>query len=72
MKEQEVDKHYMTRATEFIDLIFDKGYFNDEVKREDLRKLDEYLGFLLQSTAECAVTCNNMVRKIKERGNQDD
>jgi hypothetical protein len=61
-----VDKYYKKRAVEFIDTIFDNGYFSKEVTRKDLRKLDEYLAFVMQSQVDMAVKCDQVMRKFNK------
>lgn len=64
--ENEVEKFYMIRATEFIDNLYDKGYFNKEVKREDMRKIDELLGFLFQANVNSALKANELLRQVNK------
>lgn len=61
---EEVEKYYQLRAEEFIDSLFDKGYFREDVKRKDMRDVESLLGFLFQSQSRSAVKCSELLRKI--------
>jgi hypothetical protein len=63
---EKIEPFYMKRAEEFIDCLYDKGYFREDVKRDDMRKLDEFLGFLFQTQCQSAVTCSELTRRISK------
>lgn len=65
MKE-EIKKYYMVRAVDLIDSLFDMGYFDREVKRKDMRALDELVAFELQSVADSTKRGIEFTRKIRE------
>lgn len=66
---KEIEPYYLKIAEEFIDCLFDRGYIHEDVKREDLRKLDEYLGLLFEQRVTSAVRSTELLRKIRERNN---
>lgn len=63
---KEIEPYYQKRAEEFIDLLFDKGYFGAEIKRKDMRDVEEFLAFLFQSYTESAVMANNFTRQVRK------
>lgn len=64
MKKQKIEKRYRIRARDFVDNVFDKGYFASGVTRKDMRYVEEYLAFLLQSSAQTAVLSFDLLRSI--------
>ena len=65
MKE-EIEKKYQKDAKDFIDTLFDNGYFHENVKRDDMRKIEELLAYLFQSNVNSAIRAKDMLRKIRE------
>jgi hypothetical protein len=65
--DRKTEPYYLKRGEEIIDAMFDNGYFNDDVKRDDLRKLDDLIGYMMQSSAESAVNIDRLTRKIRTR-----
>lgn len=61
----EVEPYYMKRSEEFIDMLFDKGYFGKDLKRKDMRDVEELLGYLFQSQCQSAVKVDQMTRKVR-------
>ena len=67
MKEQKIEPFYMVKAVDFIDTLYDKGYFREDVAINDMRGLDEYLAFLFQSYISSAIRCHDLSKKCKEQ-----
>lgn len=64
MKKKKIEKNYRLAARDFVDTVFDKGYFANGVTRKDMRYVEEYLAFLFQSKAETAVLSFDLLRSI--------
>lgn len=64
--ETKVESYYQKQAQEFIDLLFDKGYFGVATMREDIRKVEDLLAFLFQSQSQGAVKAALLLRRIRE------
>ena len=62
-----IEPYYQRRATEFIDILFDKGYFAENIKREEMREVEEFLAYCFQSQVGMAVKCVEMLKRSKER-----
>ena len=65
MNEPEIDLHYKKRAEEFIDMLFDTHLLNPEIKRKDMRAVEDYLAYMYQSHANSAKTFLQFEAKIK-------
>jgi hypothetical protein len=63
MTKVEVDKYYMRQARDFTDLLHDKGYLVEDLELKQIRALEEYLGYLLQSSADSARNIERLLRK---------
>jgi len=63
-KTPKVDPYYKRISRDFIDTLFDKGYFSEKIKREEMRQLDDYLGFLFESRCDMAIRTDRILRKI--------
>ena len=63
---EKVERVYRLKAREFIDSLFDKGYFAKEIKRADMRAVESLLGFLFQSKVNIALKGQELLRKVRE------
>ncbi len=61
-----IEKYYKREAQEFIDMLFDKGYFGQETTRKDMRQVEKLLGFILQSKVNMAVKGTELLRKLRK------
>lgn len=55
MSKEDVEPFYLRRGEEFIDRLFELGYFREDVTRKELRQLDDTLGWLFQTQCNSAV-----------------
>ena len=60
-----IEPYYQKQAEFYIDLLFDKGYFGSDTKREDMRKAEELLAFLFQSQSQSASKAAVLLRDMK-------
>jgi hypothetical protein len=58
-----IDKYYLKKAEEVVDALFDKGYFKEDVSRKEMTKVEELIGYIIQSESESAVKMHEMIRK---------
>ena len=68
---EEVEPYFLRLARSVVDGLFLQGYFHDKVGREDMRNLDELLGYLLQSQSESGAKCALLTRRIREKPAED-
>ncbi len=64
-KDDKADPYYLARGKEVVDMLYDKGYLDNQLNRESMTDLDEFIGFLMQMYAESAVKVDRLTRKIK-------
>jgi len=62
-----VEKYYKREAKELADMLFDKGFLNEDLTRDSVVWLEDYLGFLFQVKTESAVKCALLTKSLKER-----
>lgn len=65
MSEIAVDEYYKRQAKEQTDMLFDKGFLNPDLTRGSIDWLQDYLGFLLQSTAQSAAKCERLTATMR-------
>lgn len=61
-----IETYYQKRAEEIVDNLFNKGYFDRDVKREDMRSIEELLAYYFQSSAEGAVRADRLLRTVRD------
>lgn len=62
----EVDVYYKRQAKDIVNMLFDKRFLNDELSRESIDWLEDYIGFVMQSQAQSAVKCAALVAKVRD------
>jgi len=65
--EEKVEGYYQIRAKELIDLLFDKKYFREDVSRDDMQGIEDFLAWTLQTQCKMAVKCALLSKRTKER-----
>ncbi len=61
----EVDPYYMARGKEVVDMLYDKKYLDNEIARDSMAELDEFIGFVFQMYADSAVKADRLTRKMR-------
>ena len=64
-EEPEIEPYYQNQAKDFVDTLFNNGYFDRDVKRKDMRDVENLLAYLLQSGAESARKVAEILRKVR-------
>lgn len=64
MTKDEVEPYYLRRAVDLIDCMFDQGYFSKDLKRKDMRALDDLFAYYIQSEVKSAIRAKEFLRKI--------
>lgn len=59
--------YHKRQAKDIVDALFDKGLLHPELTRKTMDALENYLGYILQSTSETAKKCTELTMKIKYR-----
>ena len=63
----EIDAHYKKQAKDLTNTLFDKEFLNNELTRESIDWLEDYLGYIIQTASNSAVRLALLTAKKKER-----
>lgn len=66
MSKIEIDPYHRRRAQELTDFLYDKGFLADDLTRESMRWLEDYLAFIIQSQCEMSVKGALLTKQIRE------
>lgn len=64
--EKKPDPYYQKQANDLVNLLYDKRFLADDVARESMDKLEGFIAFILQSTAESAVRAHDLVKSFRD------
>jgi len=67
MSDIEVDGYYKRQAKDLTNMLFDKGFLNNDLSRESIDWLEDYLGFILQSQCDSAAKIALLTAKFREK-----
>lgn len=67
MSDVQVEPYYKRQANDLTNVLFDKGFLNAELSREAIAWLEDYLGYVIQSSAQSAAKCAVLTAKMRER-----
>lgn len=62
-----VDEYYQREAKDLVNLLFDKRFLNDDLSREAIDWLEDYVGFVLQSRCEMAAKTAVLTAKLRDK-----
>lgn len=62
---KEIQGFYKVRAKEVIDLLFDKCYFREDVSRDGMNDVEDFLAWSFQSQCQSAAKIALLTKKIK-------
>ena len=65
MSEITVDPYYQRQAKDLTTMLFDKGFLNAELSRDAIDWLEDYMGFVLQSSAQSAAKSAVLTAKLR-------
>jgi hypothetical protein len=63
---EEIQKYYQIKAKDFIDTLFDKHYFREDVTRDDMLGVENLLAWLFQTEANTVRRVSEINKKFKE------
>ena len=66
MSETKVEPYYRREGKELVELLFDKRFLNDDLSKEAIDWLEDYLGFILQIKVNGAVKCALLTAEFRE------
>jgi hypothetical protein len=67
MSDIEIEEYYKREAKDLVDMLFDKRFLNDELSRESINWLEDYLGFILQTKCEMSAKCALLTAKMRDK-----
>jgi len=67
MADIKVDKYYKREAKELITFLFDKRFLNDELSKDSIDWLEDYMGFLFQSKCEMSAKCALLTASLRDK-----
>ena len=67
MSEIKVDDYYQRQAKDLTTTLFDKGFLNPELSRDAIDWLEDYMGYVIQSSAQSAAKVAVLTAKLRER-----
>lgn len=67
MADAKVDKYYKREAKELITLLFDKRFLNDDLSRDAVDWLEDYMGFLFQSKCEMSAKTAVLTASMRDK-----
>ena len=67
MKDETIEPFYQVRAKEIVDMLFDKGYFREDVSRDGMNDVENFLAWSFQTQCQSSVKIALLTKKIKER-----
>ena len=62
----DVNEYYRRQAKDLTDTLFDKNFLNSELTRESIARLEDLIGFIIQSNCLSAVRMASFVANIKK------
>lgn len=62
----EIEEFYQRKAKDLVNLLFDKRFLSDDLSRESIDWLEDYLGFVFQSEANMAAKCAVLSASLRE------
>ncbi len=66
MNDIQVEQYYKRQANDLTNMLYDKGFLNDAVSRESIDKLEEYIGYVIQSAAQSSAKVALLMEKNRE------
>jgi len=67
MDEKKPEPYYRERGKELVNILFDKRYLADDLSRETIEGLEDFIGHLFQFHAESAARVAELSWNRKER-----
>jgi hypothetical protein len=66
MSEEKIDGYYRRAAKETVDLLFDKRFLNDQLSRDAVVWLEDYVAFLFDSYCKSAVKAAQLSARFRD------
>lgn len=60
-----IEGYYQARAKEVVDMLFDKGYFREDVSRDGMKDVEDFIAWDFQTQCESAKRITLLTKRIK-------
>jgi len=67
MAEIIVEPYYKRQANDLTNLLFDKGFLSDDLSRESIDWLEDYIGYVMQSQCQMAAKSTILLKRLREK-----
>jgi len=67
MAEIIVEPYYKRQANDLTNLLFDKGFLSDDLSRESIDWLEDYIGYVMQSQCQMAAKSAILLKRLREK-----
>lgn len=61
----EIDGYYKRITKDLTNMLYDEGFLSDDLSRESIDRLEDYLGFVLQAQCDMAVKSAKLAKKFR-------
>ena len=66
-KEVEIEPYYQKQGQDVVDMLYDNKIVNPDLKREDLRTVEDYFAYMFQSQASMAAKAAIMLERLGKK-----
>lgn len=67
MSEIKVEEFYKRQAKDLTSILFDKGFLNENLAKEAVDWLEDYIGFVFQSHCQSAAKAATLTAKFRNK-----
>lgn len=64
--EEQIEECYKKEAKDLINILFDEGFLANDLTRESIDWLEDYVGFILQCKCKMAAKTAILAKKVRE------
>ena len=64
--EEKIEPYYQKRGEELVDLLYDAGYLNPQLKRASFKEIEDYIAYTYQSYSQSSVKAALFTAKFKD------
>ena len=62
-----VEEFYKRKAKDLTNLLFNKGFLSEDLSREAIDWLEDYLGFVFQSECQMSARTALLIKEFKDK-----
>ncbi len=65
-KKLEVEPFYLRQGKDIVNVMFAKHYLDNDLLRDSMGDMDEYIGYVIQCSVETAIRADRLCRRIRK------